>query len=149
MVELLVYMGLFAIILIPLMQLFGSIIEVRLESEATSAVAEDGVYILTRLTNDLHKATNLTTTATKLTISGNGTSYVYALNGQDLRLTDNNIAPPNNSFHLNSANTTVSNLSFATISTNTVNISFRLTSTIIRSGGKPQIEDFSTTIGIR
>ena len=41
-VELLLYMGLFSILLASLMQLFGAIIAVRLESEATSAVLQDG-----------------------------------------------------------------------------------------------------------
>lgn len=146
-VELLVYMGLFAIILVPLMQFFGSIIDVRLESEATSAVAQDGLYILTRLSNDIHSASSvifpvLGTSNNTLHISGNGDN-TYQFNGQNLEL---------NGQQLNSEGTTVSNLNFKTIGQSggkvQVQISFRLTSIAVRRG-QPQVKDFTTTIGIR
>lgn len=147
-VELLIYMGLFAIILIPLMQLFGSIIDVRLESEATSAVAEDGLYILTRLSNDIHQSSNVLTpplgsSGSTLHITGSNDN-TYELNALDLQL---------NGQQLNSANISVSNLSFKTLGQSggkmQVQISFRLTSKTLRSGGNFQIKDFSTTVGTR
>jgi len=146
-VELLVYMGLFAIILIPLMQFFGSIIDVRLESEATSAVAQDGLYILTRLSNDIHSASSvispaLGTSNNILHISGNSDN-TYQQIGQNLEL---------NGARLNSEGTTVSNLNFKTVGQSggkvQVQITFTLTSKAVKRGNA-QVKNFTTTIGIR
>lgn len=147
-VELLIYMGLFAIILIPLMQLFGSVIDVRLESEATSSVAQDGLYVLTRLSNDLHQSSNVLTpplgnTGPTLHITGSSDN-TYQLNGANLEL---------NGVQLNSEGTSVSNLSFKTLGQPggklQVQINFTLTSAVVRSGGNAQVKDFSTTAGTR
>lgn len=143
-VELLLYMGIFSILLISLMQLFGSIIDVRLESEATSAISQDGVYILTRLTNDIHQSRIATIPSpATLAISG-GTSHTYQLNGSNLEMDGS---------QLNSVNTTVSDLSFTLIGQSSnkkqVQLSFKLTSKILRGGGKSQSQIFSTTVGTR
>lgn len=146
-VEMLVYMGLFAILLIPLLQLFGSVIDVKLESEATSADAQDGLYILTRLSNDIHQSSSvliptLGSTGPTLHITGSSDN-TYQLNGGNLEL---------NGQQLNSEGTSVSNLSFKTVGQSggklQVQMSFRLTSKALRRG-IAQVEDFTTTVGIR
>ncbi|MBI2040458.1 prepilin-type N-terminal cleavage/methylation domain-containing protein [Candidatus Microgenomates bacterium] len=154
-IELLLYMGLFSVLLIPLMQLFGSTIAVRLESEATSAVSQDGGYILTRLTNDIHDDSAIITpplgsSGTSLHIIGDN-NYTYELDGDNnLTLTDNGTGEKN---ALNSANTTVSNLNFKTLGNaggkNTVRVNLVVKSKVIRQGGINQTKSFTTTIGTR
>src|SRR5690242_20616871 len=55
-IELLIYMGIFSILLLILTKMFTAIIDVHLESQATSSVSQDGNYIMTRLSSDIRKA---------------------------------------------------------------------------------------------
>jgi|SRR3989338_5899372 len=156
-VELLLYMGIFSILLVALFQLFTSIIDTQIESQSSSSVFLDGQYILNRSRYDIQRAKSIITpssqgeqgTTTKLSIEN--TTYTYSLVDGNLALT-NDVASTTG--QLNSADTTVSNLNFTRLSdtqaknTDTLTISFRLTSNIIRRGG-PNAENFKTTIGIR
>lgn len=153
-IEMLVYMGIFSILLITLMQFFGSILDVKLESEATSSVTQDGRFIISRLSYDIHRTSTLPTPGTQdtsLTLSIDSTNYTYSLNGDNLEIKNN---ATNETNQLNSADTTVSNLSFKTLgvlggTNNTVQVSFRLKSKVIKTGGNNQTEVFQTTIGKR
>ena len=156
-VELLLYMGIFSILLVALFQLFTSIIDTQIESQSSSSVFLDGQYILNRSRYDIQRAKSIITpssqgeqgTTTKLSIEN--TTYTYSLVDGNLALT-NDVASTTG--QLNSADTTVSNLNFTRLSdtqaknTDTLTISFRLTSNIIRRGG-PNAKNFKTTIGIR
>jgi len=153
-VELLIYMGMLSIILVVLSQIFGSILDAQLESQSTSAVHRDGRFILSKLTYDVHRASSIvlpaslgaSSTSLQLDISGINT---YSLNNGNLELTDS--LETNN---LNSADTTVSNLTFTRIGNtvanakNTVRITYTITSKIVRPKGM-ETKDFQTTIGIR
>jgi len=153
-VELLIYMGLLSIILVVLSQIFGSILDAQLESEATSSVHRDGRFILSKLTYDVHRANSIvlpaslgaSSTSLQLDISGINT---YSLNNGNLELTDS--LGTNN---LNSGDTIVSNLTFTRIGNsvanakNTVRIFYTVTSKVIRPKGL-ETKDFQTTIGIR
>lgn len=154
-VELLLYMGLFMILLVVFLQLFSSILDVSLESQSTSAVTTDGKYILTRLAYDIQNATSIVTpanvgdTRSSLEIISNGTDEDFVLSNNNLIL--NNISA--NTFDsLNSVETKVSNLSFTRLGNTsnkpTITISFTLTSTATRTSG-PETKNFTTTIGLR
>lgn len=156
-IELLIYMGIFSILLISLLQFFGSILSVKFESEATSSVTEDGRYILARLSYDMRKATTVVTPTLGaqgpiLHISGNSTDYTYEISGDNLQITNNTtltIDP------LNSANTSVSSINFKQLgntspgSKKTIQIIVVVKSKTIRQGGNIQTETFQTTIGTR
>ena len=153
-VELLIYMGLLSIILVVLSQIFGSVLDAQLESQATSSVHRDGRFILSKLTYDVHRANSIvlpaslgtSSTSLQLDISGINT---YSLNNGNLELTSG--LETNN---LNSGDTTVSNLTFTRIGNsvanakNTVRITYTITSRIVRPKGL-ETKDFQTTIGIR
>jgi type II secretory pathway pseudopilin PulG len=154
-VELLMYMGIFMILLIVFLQLFSSILDVSLESQSTSAVSIDGKYILARLTYDLQNATSVVTpanvgdTRSSLEVISNGADEDFVLSNNNLVL--NNISA--NTFDtINSAETTVSNLSFTRLGTQngkpTVTISFTLTGTAKRTSGL-EVRNFTTTVGLR
>lgn len=155
-IELLVYMGLFSILLIPLMRLFASIIAVRLESEATSAVIQDGRYILSKLSYDIHRASDITSPVlgssdSTLHIRGTGIDYTYKLDGGNLVVINNNIGPKEIS--LNGGGTDIPQISFTTLGNgtgkNVVSINMKVESKVIRQGGKKELKTFQTIVGIR
>lgn len=157
-IELLLYMGIFSTLLMVLVQLFGTIVNVNLESQATASVSQDGRYILNEMAYTIRQANTIV--APSGYGSGNGSSqlqfttaggktYTYSLSSNNLMLSDGI-----SSEQLNSYGTSVSNLSFTRLKTsgttgdNTITISFTLTSTIRDQKGYQQ-KDFQTTIGKR
>ena len=62
-IELLIYMGLLAGLITILGTVLSQVIDVQLESQAISAVEQDGRFILARLNYDLHRVASVTTPA--------------------------------------------------------------------------------------
>jgi len=154
-VELLLYMGLFSILLASLMQLFGAIIAVRLESEATSAVLQDGRFILSRFAYDVKRSSTITapilgTPGSELTITGPSINYTYKIVGDNLVLKDNLTSTEE---PLNSTDTKISSVTFAKLGSGggkeTVQIKITINSVAIRQGGNPETKTFQTTVGTR
>lgn len=152
-VELILAMSLYSIILVLLMSIFASIIEVKLSSEGSSNVEQDGKYILSRMIYDFSQATTITTPANRgdqtstLQFSDGATTYTYAVAGGNLTLTNG----PDTQM-LNGFNSMISNLSFTRIGNSsgkpTIKVSFRLTSRT-SIGNVAQTRDFNTTLGLR
>jgi type II secretory pathway pseudopilin PulG len=152
-VELLIYMALLSGFLIVITEIFASIMDVKLESDATSAVEQDGRYILTRLSYDIPQSTSIGTpttlgsTASSLVMVVSGITYTYSINGNNLQL-NNNLGSNN----LNSTESKISNLSFQKIGNSggkeTIKFSFTVTSAAVRPGGA-ETRTFNTTIGRR
>lgn len=167
-IELLLYMGIFSILLVVLMQLFTSILNVSLESKATSSVEQDGSYILSRLSYDIHNGTALTvsavpptavttctwptSTACQLQITGTPTNTYTVNNSGNLLI--------NTTDQLNSDSTKVTQIVYTKL-VNTasavdnpnpkpsVRIAVTVQSKTIRRGGILQTKIFQTTIGVR
>jgi prepilin-type N-terminal cleavage/methylation domain-containing protein len=163
-VELLLYMGIFSILLVFLMQLFTMILDVHLESQATSSVEQDGGYILSRFFYDIHNGTDINvlinpsatvTTCTwptssncQLQVAGSPT-ITYTINSAGNLLI-------NGTDQLNSTNTRIASITFTKL-VNTgvtspkpsVQIIFVITSKALRMRVNPQIKTFQTTIGVR
>ena len=156
-IEIIIYMALLSIFLLTLTDIFTSILDVQLESDATSAVEQDGRYILARMAYDIPRATDISTppqigqTRSNLIMTIAGvTTYEYAENGGNLQLI-NDLGTNN----LNSSESTLSNLSFQRIANSavpgtkdTIKIQFTITSKTTRTGG-PETKIFQTTIGRR
>ncbi|MBI2034423.1 MAG: prepilin-type N-terminal cleavage/methylation domain-containing protein [Candidatus Levybacteria bacterium] len=151
-IELLISMGLMSVILTILTSLFVSVIEAQLESQATSSVDQDGRFILTRLSYDIHRANSIVIPATlggqgeTLQFISSGITYTYTLNGSILNLTDNT-----GTEIVNSPRTTVTNVSFRRLGNtlsgkNTIEIQFTVTSTVTRP---QETRTYKTTVGIR
>ena len=148
--ELLIYMGLTAILLVVLTDIFVSILGVQSESTASSSVEQDGRYILARLSYDLPRASAIVnpsglgqaaTSSAILTIDG--ANYTYdGSTGNLLMGTD----------QLNSFGTRISNLTFQRLGNaggkNDLQIRFRLTSRINQRKGS-ETRDFQITLGQR
>lgn len=152
-IELVVYMGLFSILLIVLAEVFTSALNDRLESESTSQVVQDGRFILARFMYDINRAESIAAPAVlgeqanSLQIIISGATYTYVLNNNNLELTNNFGINK-----LNSGDTTISDLNFKRLGNisgkNTIQINFTLTSKTVPKSG-PEIKDFQTIIGLR
>jgi type II secretory pathway pseudopilin PulG len=152
-VELLIFMGMLSMLLVVFSQIFGLIVETRLESESTSAVAQDGNYILNRLTYDINRASAINTPATlgatedNLDITIDSDNFAYSLNNGNLELSTNG-----STYLLNGLNTSLSNLTFTRIGNDdgkdTVRITYTVNSLIQEASGI-ETEDYQTTVGLR
>ncbi len=155
--EIIIYMGLLLVLITILSRLFSSILDVRLESQSSSSVDLDGRYILNKLIYDMRSMQTSTPSkdtivspaspglsGSTLTFKVNSINYTYNLNNGNLQFTNNN-----GSDNLNSIDTTVSNLQFNRIgngtNTDTIRVSFTLTSKITKNSG-PESRTFQTTI---
>ncbi|OGH23525.1 MAG: hypothetical protein A2698_00670 [Candidatus Levybacteria bacterium RIFCSPHIGHO2_01_FULL_42_15] len=154
-VELLLYMGIFAILLIVLFQIFTSIIDVQLESGATASVAQDGRFLLVRLAYDISQAqavtnpSSLGAQASSLQVTINGTTLTYSVTDGILNLTNGSTNITN---ALTSIDTTISNLRFTRLGNpagkDTVQVAFTLRSRTVKQGGT-ESQVFQTTVGLR
>jgi type II secretory pathway pseudopilin PulG len=153
MVELLIYMGLLSILIGILSTIFVSIINTQLESSATSSVEQDGRYILARLIYDTQSAQQIVaptipgSPSATLQIRVNSIDYTYSLNNGNLQ-----IASSSATNVLNSANTSVSGLSFQRLgngdNNDTIRLNFTVTSKTKRSGNTEN-RSFQTTLGLQ
>lgn len=152
-VELLIYMGLISILMVFMSQLFGAIFDVKIESEANSAVDQDGRFILSRLIYDIERSAAITTplnygsSSTSLVLTIDGVSNSYSVTGGNLQL-----ANGSGTANINSSQTAVSNMSFLKIGNETANetvqISFTLSSIAQRTAGS-EVRTYQTTVGRR
>jgi len=149
-------MGLLAIFLVVLTDIFVAILDTRTKSSATSHIEQDGRYILARLNFALHSQMNLIQspanigdTSDTLTYAFSFIPFTYEINGNNLQYRVPNIFQPSepdivNS--LNSSETTISNLSFQKIGNaggkDTIKVNFTV------SSGQ-ESKSFSTTVGRR
>lgn len=148
-IELLLFMGLMSFMLVFMTDILTTILDTRRESESTSAVEQDGNYLLNRFSYDIAQASSINTPAAAgassptLDITINSISNVYGLSNNNVELTNNSGTDVLNGF-----NTTVSGLNFTHIALNTVQLVFTITSKTLRANG-PEVRNYQTTIGIR
>ncbi|MBA3723844.1 MAG: prepilin-type N-terminal cleavage/methylation domain-containing protein [Candidatus Levybacteria bacterium] len=151
-IEMIIYIGIFSLLIGVLSAIFGAILDVQLESEGTSKVDQNGRYILAKLNHDIEDATAITTpsspgqTTSTLQITVNSIIYTYGLDGSgNLQLTT-----PTGTNNLNSQGITVSGLSFTRLgnggANDTIRVNYTITSTIQSPSG-PESRTFQTTLG--
>ncbi len=90
-VELIISFGLTTVLITVLSQVFISILNLRQKSEATSSLAQDSRYILSRLAYDIDSSSAITvpgnnSTSSDLTLTISGQTYHYELSGTVLTL---------------------------------------------------------------
>ncbi|HSW88741.1 MAG TPA: prepilin-type N-terminal cleavage/methylation domain-containing protein [Candidatus Saccharimonadales bacterium] len=155
-IELIVYMGLFSILIGILSSVFISLLNNQLTVETTASTDENGKYILTRLTYDIDQAQSIVVPATvgtqtnNLQLTINNINYSYSLDSSgNVQIKDltNNLGP----YNLNDYDATVSGLLFTRIGNtggkNTVQVNFSVISNTKQKTG--QSKTFQTTIGTR
>ncbi len=146
--ELLIYMGVSAFLLGSLTQIFVLISRLRLDTQASSELQQDGMFLLSRMSYDLARSGTITTPALgsqgailqtdmiKYSLDANNHIQITDLSGSDM---------------ISGYDTTVSGLNFLHLksgSKDNVQVSFTLTSKVVKAGGS-QTKQFITTIGTR
>ncbi|MBI2621281.1 MAG: prepilin-type N-terminal cleavage/methylation domain-containing protein [Candidatus Levybacteria bacterium] len=154
-IEFILYMGIFTILLTVTLQMFGSIFDVQLESEAHSSVESDGRFILSRFSYDISRAQSISAPVSygspspSLSIVINGQTITYSLGSSDFLLQNEGTGTMD---QLNSGETSVSDLSFMRLEGDSgkdvIQILFTLTSETTKRSGK-EINTFQTTAGMR
>lgn len=151
-IELLLYVALCTFFLTIVSQIFLASLDIQSESESYVATELDGRYILSRITNDVHRATAITQPAAAgsgdtLALTIGGTSYQYATSGASLLLTS-----PLGANMLNSVDTTVSDFLITRVGaggdTPSVIVRVTVTAKTIPTEGT-QTKTYETTIGLR
>jgi type II secretory pathway pseudopilin PulG len=152
-IELLLYMGLMAIFLTVISQIFITSLSNQLEAESISSLEQDGRFILARFGYDIGRASSVVTPSspgeakTMLKLLIDSDEYVYSLSGNNLVLTNALGAD-----QLNSVNTTVSNLQIVTLGNTggkfSIRVSFKLTSVFQREKGR-ETKTFTMVFGTR
>jgi len=152
-IELILYGALLSVFLVVMTDLFVTSLDVKLESEATSATEQDGRYILSKFISESSQADdvlvpiNIGDTSDQLQVAINGQVHTFFLANGDLMLTD-----ASTSARMNSSETTISNVTFERIGNesgkNSIRIAFVVTSVTQRNSG-PETRSFQTSIGLR
>lgn len=111
--ELLIFMGIFSVILVSLTTLFSTIVSQQFENQSFSAAESDKTYILSKLAYDFSEAESVVAptsngeTSQTLTIMVDGVNNTYSVEDGNLVL---NIS--GESYVLNSSRTKISSISF-------------------------------------
>ncbi len=156
-VELMLYMGLLSIILGVLTNIFLSALDVQLESQANSAVEQDGSYVLSKLAYDIHRAQSVTipttlggTSTINFQIVVNGVNFTYSIDANNNLVLQEGLGANNN---LNGYDTSISNLSVTRLGNvgkveDTLNVSFTITGKTRKNTGY-ETKNFQTNLGLR
>lgn len=156
-IELLVYIGLFTILLTILANIFSATLNTKLASEENSAIQQDGKFILARLTYDINRVdtetqvgdsivtpTSINTPSSILQLKIAGVTYTYKTDANN-NLTLNDVP-------LNGVNTTISQLQFLRLGgvgtgtiRDSIQLSFILTSKVSQSNQIHETKSFTTT----
>lgn len=154
-IELLLYMGILAILLTILTSIFISALDVQSESNAASGVEQDGNYILARLNYDIHRAQSvnipaaLGATSDNLQIVIDGDSYIYSVDANNNLILINSLGLNN----LNGYETSISDFSIRRLGNaggaeDSLRIAFTATSRTRRVSGF-ETKDFQTNLSLR
>jgi len=154
--ELLLYIGIFSMLLVTFFQLLTAIFDVQLESSGVSSVDQDGLFIMNRLSYDIKHVQSITTpasagqTAASLVFTEDGDTYNLSVSSGNLVLAD---VTRGTSDRLNSVNTTVSAPSFTLLSDTqgqgyrTITFVFTVNS-LDTQRNTSKVKTFKTTVGV-
>lgn len=152
-VEMLLYIGLLSMMITIMTGLFTSLLDVQLESEATSFVEADSRFLFSRLAYDIGRATSITTPVTlgssssSMTLLIDEVSYTYTVDNGALVLSTNM-----GTSSLTSFGTQISNITFTRLGNidgkHAIQIQFTLASITQRVSG-PEQKTVQTTISLR
>jgi hypothetical protein len=151
------YMGIFSILLVVLLQIFSSTLSVHAESQSTTSIQQDSTFILNRLTYDIHRANTIVFPSiggngNSLHIIGNGPDLTYSVDANGALLLTDNSASTTEAL---TSNDTKVVIQFKTLgntasgSKPSVQILLTITSKILRDGGKIQTDSYQTTVQVR
>lgn len=149
-VELLIYFGLFSILLVVINSIFISTLQVQTQQSSRSALQQEAEYVLAKLHYDLYNADSITMPANSgdvseiLTIEQDGESKTYWIDNQRLLLDDNSSSHSVTSGRIRVNSFTVQNVS-ATTTEQTVRFELQL-ETNIDDGSNPAVRVVASTV---
>ncbi len=139
-VELLIYMGIFSILIVVLMDLFVAMIQVKQRTAIQTGLDIDSRFIMNRMQYDINRASNVTdpnalgATSNALTLVIGGQNYTYGLNSNNLELTN-----PDGTNPVNSSETEITSITFKKLGNNvtksTIKVDLTLKSKTQKSSG--------------
>ena len=154
-IELMLYAAILSVVLVVITNTFLSIVDLQLESQSTSGLAQDGQYVFLRLNNDLRQASAITAptlggSSSSLTVVVDGMNYLYQLDGNSNLSLTVGASPP---VILNSYQTSLSDLTFTHLGNGTgeedlVRINYTIISRTVRKSGR-ESRSYQTTVGLR
>ena len=154
-IELLLYMAILSVLLVILTRIFISALDVQLESEAGSAIEQDGNYILAKLAYDMHRAKSIVipssngATSSSFQIVVGGVNYTYSVDvNNNLNLVNNLGTNTLNSFDSSVSSFTVLRLGNGKVE-DTLKINYTITSRAKRISGNEAPRSFQTTLSLR
>lgn len=144
-IELLVTMGIMAVFMTIITNIFLSVLDTQLESASASVVEIDGRYVLSRLIYDIHRSASIVnpaaageTSLTGLTLNIGGINHTYTPTDGVLYL--------DGVSRLTSIDTTISSLSFTRIGNGVDNDTLQISFTIESLG---QSQNYNSTVSLR
>ena len=153
-IELSVYVGIFSILLLVLIQIFVTTINTQLSAQSFSGISQDNRYLLARLMYDINRAdavnipSTLGSSANSLSLKIGTDTYVYTLSGNNFILTINSSF----SNQLNGLDTEISTLQFTRLGTAStpplVKVNYVLKSRVKTTSGY-DLKNIDTVIGLR
>lgn len=153
-VELLLYLGILSIFLGVLTQILHSSLDVQLESAGASSADLVSAFLISRFNYDIHRATSITTPAAAgqsdsiLVLTIGGVSYTYQVSNSRLTLINNLGVDFLSDSTISVSDFLVTRLG-AGSPTETVRVSYTLTSTTATTSGQPQSRSVLFTVGTR
>lgn len=152
-VELIIYMGLSTVILTVITGLFISVLESQTKSQVTSAMEQDGQYILSKITYEIYQADEITTPASlgeqgsQLQVTTSGQPISFQLNDQTLSITKNSVTS-----QLHSSLTQVTEFQVSRLGNvdglQAISILFTLDS-LNQTASSAQTKQYQTTVSLR
>jgi len=152
-IELVLYVGIFSILVTVLSAIFASIVTVQLDAKAVSSVDQDGRYIMGKLFYDMRASSIASPSASgqqtsTLQLQRNSINYTYSLDSNS-NLQIKNLST-NEVNVLNGYDTKVTGLSFLRLGTggsnDTIQLNYTVTSKISKPSGT-ESRSFQTTLG--
>lgn len=152
-IELIIYVGLLMVMLLLFTQILTTILEGQLRSTNTSNVADDGRYIYSRFIYDVGRADSIIepalfgSSSANLTLVINGENHTYSTSSGNLVAIN-----PSGTYNLNGYGSSISNLVFTKVGSDSAKDTVRISFTIsgnIRKEGVADEQNFQTTAGLR
>jgi type II secretory pathway pseudopilin PulG len=153
-IELLLFMGILAIFLAVLTQIFTSTLDVQLESSNNSSVDQAKAFLLSRLQYDIHRSTSIVTPASPgqssstLVLNIGGVATTYQVINNQFTITNNQGTDILSDVTTQASNFQVTRIGNGT-SNDTVEITLTLTSTTQSSAGIAETRQLNTTYSLR
>jgi type II secretory pathway pseudopilin PulG len=151
-VEIILFMGLFSILLFVMLDLFTVSLQIKTKAESVSSIHQDGRYILEKVMNDLNNSQFIISPA--LGNSSNTLQFVLYGSPRTYRLNNNNFEyiDDTGTHVLNSYDTQITQLSFSrygnTNGRNTLSVNITLRS-LITHNNTQDTASFQTTVGLK